>query len=109
MVPDPHEQPLLKPDQVVGLIPGMGRSAIYEALSRGDLPSIRIGSRIFIPTQQLLTRLGLLQGMSPAGPDGYARSEQDSGSPRSEGGSSSQLPSRRLTSVLTGGGASRRG
>lgn len=108
MLPDPSQQPLLKPDQVVGLIPGMGRSAIYEALSRGDLPSIRIGSRLFIPTQQLLIRLGLLPGMSPTGPDTHARSSERE--PESSGGEGAPgLPSGRLTSILTGEGASRRG
>lgn len=61
MLPDPAAHPLLKPQDLVGVIPGMGRSAVYEAIGRGDLPSIRIGSRIFVPTMQLLKRLGLTE------------------------------------------------
>ena len=59
MLPDPIKMPLMKADDLVGLIPGMGRSAIYEAVRRGDLPSIRVGTRIFIPTARLLARLDL--------------------------------------------------
>jgi excisionase family DNA binding protein len=38
---------------------GLGRSSIYEALRRGDIPYIRIGRRILIPRaslEQLLIR-----------------------------------------------------
>jgi hypothetical protein len=36
--------------ELVGLHPDLKRSAIYEAIKRGELPSIRIGARIYIPT-----------------------------------------------------------
>ncbi|HUV52204.1 MAG TPA: helix-turn-helix domain-containing protein [Dehalococcoidia bacterium] len=38
---------------------GLGRSSMYEALRRGEIPNIRIGRRILIPRaslEQLLTR-----------------------------------------------------
>jgi excisionase family DNA binding protein len=43
---------------------GLGRNAIYEAVARGDVPSIRIGKRILIPRAALAKLLG---GAGPAG------------------------------------------
>jgi hypothetical protein len=69
-VPDPREEPLTKPDRWVGVIPGMGRSAIYEAVRRGDLPSVRVGRHVYLPTLRVLQRLDLAppttDGASPA-------------------------------------------
>lgn len=67
--PDPMTAPLLKPEALhrSGLLPGMGRSSIYEAIRRGDLPSIRVGSRIFVPTAQLLEQLGLAPSTERSG------------------------------------------
>lgn len=67
-LPNPRERPLLQPGDLVGLIPGMGRSAIYEAVRRGDLPSVRCGRRVFIPTAALLAQWGLSPDMQAAGP-----------------------------------------
>ncbi|NRQ30680.1 helix-turn-helix domain-containing protein [Nonomuraea sp. NN258] len=39
---------------------GLHRDAAYEAVRRGDLPSIRIGRKILIPTAKLAAMLGLL-------------------------------------------------
>ena len=60
-VPDPVTTPLLKVSTAheYNLIPGMGRTARYEAVKRGDLPSVRVGRRLYIPTAALLARLGL--------------------------------------------------
>lgn len=35
----------------------IGRGTAYEAVRRGDIPSIRIGNRIVVPTHRLLTML----------------------------------------------------
>ncbi|TMR90048.1 helix-turn-helix domain-containing protein [Nonomuraea basaltis] len=35
------------------------RDAAYDAVRRGDLPSIRIGRKILIPTAKLASMLGL--------------------------------------------------
>lgn len=59
ILPDPRERPLLCPADLVGLIPGMKRSAIYEAIRRGDLPCVRVGSRVFLPTAQLRRMWGI--------------------------------------------------
>jgi len=32
---------------------GIGRNSAYEATKRGDIPSIRIGRRILVPTKAL--------------------------------------------------------
>ena len=44
---------------------GIGRSAAYEAVRRGDLPNRRLGRRIVIPVPALLTWLGVPEA-SPA-------------------------------------------
>jgi excisionase family DNA binding protein len=36
-----------------GRLLGLGRNASYEAATRGDLPTIRIGGRIFVPRKAL--------------------------------------------------------
>jgi len=42
-----------------GQILGVGRSAAYDAVARGDLPSIRLGRRLLVPTAGLRRLLGL--------------------------------------------------
>ncbi len=37
---------------------GLGRSAVYEACRRGELPTRRLGRRILIPVPALLEWLG---------------------------------------------------
>lgn len=32
---------------------GIGRASAYEAVHRGDIPSIRIGGRILVPKERL--------------------------------------------------------
>ena len=36
-----------------GRVLGLGRSASYDAVRRGDIPSIRIGHRLVVPTRAL--------------------------------------------------------
>lgn len=36
---------------------GIGRNTAYSAVQRGDLPSLRIGGRVLIPTARLLALL----------------------------------------------------
>jgi predicted DNA-binding transcriptional regulator AlpA len=64
-LPDPRDRPLLKPGELEGFIPGMRRSAIYEAIRRGDLPSVRIGSRVFLANAEI-RRLFRIEDDSPA-------------------------------------------
>lgn len=41
-----------------GELLGLSRSAAYRAADRGELPTIRFGRRLFVPTPKLLTLLG---------------------------------------------------
>lgn len=36
---------------------GIGRNSAYEAVARGEIPSIRIGKRILVPRSRLATLL----------------------------------------------------
>ena len=38
---------------------GIGRTSAYEAIRRGELPSLRIGRRLVVPVAQLLAALGV--------------------------------------------------
>ena len=40
-----------------GKLLGLGRSGTYEAARRGDIPTLRIGSRILVPKVPLLKLL----------------------------------------------------
>lgn len=53
-LPDPTVEPLLRADDLVGVLPGMSRSAIYRAIAAGDIPSVRVGGRrIYVPNARL--------------------------------------------------------
>jgi len=39
---------------------GVSRSAAYRAVAAGQLPSLRLGRRIYVPTARLLVMLGLV-------------------------------------------------
>ena len=41
---------------------GVGRSAVYEAARRGELPSRRVGRRVVVPVPALLVWLGFVDG-----------------------------------------------
>jgi hypothetical protein len=45
-----------------GRVLGLGKNATYDAVKRGDIPTIRIGSRIVVPTAPLKKLLGLETG-----------------------------------------------
>jgi hypothetical protein len=42
-----------------GRICGISRNAAYRAAATGELPTIRIGRRLLVPTVQLLRMLGV--------------------------------------------------
>ena len=50
---------LLKVEQASALM-GISRSAAYRAVAAGDLPSVRFGCRLYVPTARLLELLGLV-------------------------------------------------
>jgi excisionase family DNA binding protein len=44
---------LLKADEVAKML-GLGRTKVYEMMSAGELPVVRIGTRVRVPRQKLL-------------------------------------------------------
>jgi excisionase family DNA binding protein len=50
--------PLLSVEQACELL-GVSRSAGYRAAASGDLPTLRWGRRLYIPTARLLELLGV--------------------------------------------------
>jgi excisionase family DNA binding protein len=55
----------LKVEEAARLL-GIGRSAAYEAVRRGEIPSVRIGRRVLVCRHQLLDMVGV-----PTPTDGY--------------------------------------
>ena len=58
--PDPHLQPTLSVP-AAGLYLGLGRAQAYAAANRGEIPTLRVGRRILVPTALLARRLGLMR------------------------------------------------
>jgi len=48
---------VLTPEETAKLL-RIGRNAAYEAIQRGDIPSVRIGRRILVPKLALQRMLG---------------------------------------------------
>ncbi len=42
-----------------GRLLGLSRSSAYRAAARGELPTVRFGRRLIVPTGRLLAMLGL--------------------------------------------------
>ena len=42
-----------------GLVLGIGRSAAYDAVRRGEIPSLRIGRRVLVPVPRLRALIGI--------------------------------------------------
>ncbi|MGH3319415.1 MAG: helix-turn-helix domain-containing protein [Streptosporangiaceae bacterium] len=57
-LPDPREQPTLTVP-AAGRFVGLSRASAYEAAKRGDLPTIRFGKRLVVPTAALRRLLAL--------------------------------------------------
>jgi len=57
-IPDPRVQPTLTVPVAGGFL-GLGRDSAYNAAKRGEIPTIRIGRRLVVPTAALLTLLGI--------------------------------------------------
>lgn len=58
-LPDPEEVPTLELWPTVGKALRLGRSGTYEAARRGEIPTIRFGRRVVVPTAALRRLLGL--------------------------------------------------
>jgi excisionase family DNA binding protein len=57
-VPDPRTTPTMHVEQAAELL-DVSRASAYKAVATGEIPSIRIGKRILVPTAALLDMLGL--------------------------------------------------
>jgi len=57
-IPTPDQQPTLTVAEA-GDVLGLSRSSAYDAVTRGDIPTIRIGRRLLVPTAALRRMLGL--------------------------------------------------
>lgn len=58
MIPDPRDRPTLTVPEA-GAFVGLGRSASFDAARRGELPTIRFGRRLAVPTARLRQLLGI--------------------------------------------------
>jgi excisionase family DNA binding protein len=57
-VPTPDERPTLTVEEA-GAALGIGRASAYSAARNGDLPTIRVGRRLLVPTAPFRAMLGL--------------------------------------------------
>lgn len=64
-IPTPDERPTLTVWPETGQLLGLSKVSTYEAVHRGDIPVIRIGRRMLVPTAALRRMLHLDAG----GPD----------------------------------------
>ncbi len=65
-LPYAEDRPTLRLWPTAGQALGLGRSATYAAAERGEIPTIRVGGRILVPTAAL-RRLLHLDHVPPAG------------------------------------------
>ena len=57
-LPNPVERPTVSVP-FAGLYYGLNRDSAYRAAKRGDIPTIRIGRRVVVPTAALRRALGV--------------------------------------------------
>lgn len=55
-LPDPEDRPTLTVDAVAEIL-GLDRKTVYAAINSGELPSLRVGRRILVPTSWLAARI----------------------------------------------------
>ncbi len=79
LLPDPRERPTLTVEEAARIV-GVSRSSAYEAARTGELPVIRVGRRVLIPTARLLAMLGVTADPTPAA-DGDADGVREPVSP----------------------------
>lgn len=59
MLPKAEDQPTVPIWPTTAHAVGLSKGATYDAVRRGDIPSIRMGGRIVVPTAALRRLLGL--------------------------------------------------
>ena len=60
-----HLPPTLKPEEAFGLL-GVGRTAGYELIRRNEVPALRLGGKLLVPTASLLRLIGWDWPLDPA-------------------------------------------
>jgi excisionase family DNA binding protein len=61
--PSPHEQPTMSVEEA-GCWLDLSRPSAYKAAARGEIPTIRIGRRVLVPTAALRKMLSGVSGSS---------------------------------------------
>lgn len=56
--------PTLTVEQTAEVL-GLSRQSAYEGVKRGEIPSIRVGRRLIVPTAQLMRLLGVEDPVRP--------------------------------------------
>jgi excisionase family DNA binding protein len=56
--PDPRQRPTITVEDAADLL-HISRASAYQGVNKGEIPSIRVGRRILVPTAALLEMLGL--------------------------------------------------
>lgn len=57
MLPNPKERPTITVEEAAQVL-GISRNSAYEAAHSGELPVVRLGRRLLVPTARLLKLLG---------------------------------------------------
>ena len=64
LVPDPTAEPTMQVERVAKAL-GISRNATYNGVESGEIPSIRIGRRIVVPTAAVRRMLQLDRDLAP--------------------------------------------
>lgn len=57
-----HDLPLTLTVEEAGELLGISRQSAYRAAAAGELPALRVGRRLIVPTARLLEMLGVAAG-----------------------------------------------
>jgi hypothetical protein len=52
-IPDPSKRPFMSLWPETGRMLGLGRSSTFEAARRGEIPTVKFGARLVVPTAAL--------------------------------------------------------
>lgn len=63
-LPDPREEPVITVERA-GEILGCSRARAYASANAGEIPTLRLGRKIVVPTARLLALLGLVEDDAP--------------------------------------------
>ncbi len=58
-MPTIHDYPATMTVEEAGELLGLSRSSAYRGAARGEIPTIRVGRRLLVPTAKLLAMLGI--------------------------------------------------